>query len=128
MKQSQLRQLIKECIKEINIETPSNPLIRPYVEFVGEKDTITNDLAELFISSIEDELNSGVKSGVVTKDDFGVEDWFSNLLYYILTGNRKGKATITASVQKGKMWTPPVRIVFDRDTQEINWEVIPINI
>jgi hypothetical protein len=46
----------------------------------------------------------------------------------MLTDGRKGKVTITASVQSGKMWTPPIRLTFDRDTQEIHWEVIAINI
>lgn len=128
MKQSQLRQLIKECIKEINIETPNNLPTRPYPEFEGETNDKINDLANQFVTTIEDDLESGITMGTLEFLNYFTSDeddptWIDNeKWYYDIARYMKPKGDKVTILPTP--YTPAIKLTFDERTQNINWKTL----
>ena len=101
-----------------------------FPEFVGEPEREINNLANQFVTTIEDELETGQTTGTLKFMDYYTSDesdptWIaSSKWYYDIARYMKPKGDevmITAGTKSG---TPALKLTFDESTQNINWKTI----
>jgi hypothetical protein len=99
-----------------------------FPEFAGESNNATNDLADQFVTTIEDDLESGITMGTLNFIDYQTSDesdpsWIANSKwYYDLARYMKPKGDKVTILPTPN--TPAIKLTFDERTQNINWETL----
>ena len=101
-----------------------------FPEFVGEPKSKINDLANQFVTTIEDELEASQTTGTLKFMDYYTSDesdptWIdSNKWYYDIARYMKPKGDEVMITAGTESETPALKLTFDERTQNINWETI----
>ena len=112
-----------------------NKMATDFPEFYGEMDDDKNNIANVFATHIEHELDGGATTGVLKSIDYLTSDesdpyfqetdkWFYDLARYMM--DKGNEVIVTAQVEGDKVWSPPIKLTFDPKSQDITWQTLKL--